>query len=103
MNDLHTQGTYGSLTLVHIPGVSVYDEEIRLPSGEPKPKHLSSCPELHGSVLAAQWKQLGYSDQNLESGLTPTIVEDTAQAFPAKSTRPQFVPALGLRLGGGFP
>ena len=34
---LKQTGVYGSLTLVHVPGLSVYDEEIRLPTGFPSP------------------------------------------------------------------
>jgi hypothetical protein len=78
--DLHHEGTYGSLTLVHVPGVSVYDEELRLPSGMPAAPS-GTCSGSSSAALNQQWRGLGYSDDALESGFI-MITRAAAQAFP---------------------
>jgi len=87
---LHNTGVYDSLTLVHVPGLSVYDEEIRLPSGAPGPTSAdtSHCPDGRLAYPTAiddasqeRWTLYGYSDANVLSGFQ-TIVTAFAQAFP---------------------
>lgn len=83
-------GAYGSLTLVHIPGLSIYDEELRLPSGYPRPSSTdtSTCPDgrrAYPTVITdadtARWMSLGYSDSAVVNGFA-AIVTSFAQAFP---------------------
>ncbi len=83
-------GAYGSLTLVHIPGLSVYDEELRLPTGLPAPPSTdtSHCPDGRLSVTAvaadadtARWRSLGYSDSAVVDGFC-SIATAFAEAFP---------------------
>jgi len=83
-------GAYGSLTLVHIPGLSVYDEELRLPSGYPRPasNDTSTCPDgrpAYPTVITdadtARWKSLGYSDSAVVHGFA-AVATSFAQAFP---------------------
>ena len=83
-------GVYGSLTLVHVPGLSVYDEEIRLPSGSPAPTSSDTihCPDgrpAYPAVLndadTARWRSLGYSDSAVVGGFK-TIAAAFAAAFP---------------------
>ncbi|MGP8246545.1 MAG: hypothetical protein ACLQVN_18755 [Bryobacteraceae bacterium] len=89
---LQQTGTYSSLTLVHLPGVSIYDEEFRLPSGLPGPTSSDSttCPDgtaaypnVQNDASQARWQTLGYSDANVVSGFT-VIAKAYAQAFPDK-------------------
>src|SRR3984957_15181645 len=44
---LQQTGAYSSLTMIHIPGVSIYDEELRLPTGLPGPAatNTQTCPD----------------------------------------------------------
>ncbi len=83
-------GVYGSLTLVHIPGLSVYDEELRLPSGYPRPASTdtTTCPDgrpAYPTTISdadtSRWRSLGYSDSAVVSGFT-AIATSFAQAFP---------------------
>ncbi len=87
---LQQTGVYGSLTLVHIPGLSVYDEELRLPSGYPRPvsTDTSTCPDgrpAYPTIITdadtARWKSLGYSDSAVVNGFA-AIATSFAQAFP---------------------
>lgn len=88
----HLQQTsaYGSLTLVHIPGLLVYDEEIRLPASLPAPSITDTlpCPDGRPAFPAVQndadtsrWRQLGYSDTAAINGFK-VIASAFAQAFP---------------------
>lgn len=85
----HT-GVYESLTLIHVPGLSVYDEEIRLPTGSPSPSpsDTESCPDgrpAYPTVLTdasnSRWQGLGYSDAAVINGFG-AIAAAFAHAFP---------------------
>ena len=87
---LKQSGVYGSLTLVHVPGLSVYDEEIRLPTGTPAPAatDTSSCPDgrpayptVSTDASTTRWRSLGYSDAAVVNGFK-VIASSFAQAFP---------------------
>lgn len=87
---LKTLGVYDSLTLVHIPGLSVYDEEIRLPTGIPKPTAADTLPCPDGrrayptaitDADTAKWRSLGYSDTATINGFR-VIAKAFADAFP---------------------
>ena len=81
---------YGSLTLIHVPGLSVYDEEIRLPTGTPSPAPTETlvCPDGRPAVptvmndaSTTRWKSLGYSDTAVIDGFK-AIATAFASAFP---------------------
>lgn len=87
---LKAAGAYDSLTLVHIPGLSVYDEEIRLPTGIPRPTTADTLPCADGrhaypAVIddadTGKWRTLGYSDTATVNGFT-VIAKAFADAFP---------------------
>ncbi len=87
---LRATGAYSSLTLVHVPGLSVYDEELRLPTGFPRPDSTdtSLCPDgrlADSAVVAdadtARWRSLGYSDSAVVAGFG-AIAASFAHAFP---------------------
>jgi hypothetical protein len=87
---LQQTGVYGSLTLVHIPGLSVYDEELRLPTGFPKPTSADTqvCPDgrpAYPTVITdadtSRWRTLGYSDSAVINGFK-ILATAFAQAFP---------------------
>jgi len=87
---LRQSGTYGSLTMVHVSGLSVYDEEIRLPTGLPSPAttDTQACPDgrpAYPTVLndasISRWQALGYSDAAVINGFK-VIATAFAQAFP---------------------
>lgn len=87
---LQATGAYASLTLVHVPGLSVYDEEIRLPTGRPAPTTADTLPCADGrraypTVIAdadtAHWRSLGYSDSAVVNGFA-AIAGSFARAFP---------------------
>ncbi len=87
---LQQTGVYGSLTLVHVPGLLVYDEEIRLPANLPAPSVTDTLPCPDGrlpfnAVLSdadtSRWRQLGYSDTAAINGFG-VIASAFAQAFP---------------------
>jgi hypothetical protein len=86
----HQTNVYNYLTLVHIPGLSVYDEELRLPTGYPSPTPSDTmlCPDgrpAYPTVLTdadtSRWRSLGYSDSAVVNGFS-IIVSAYAQAFP---------------------
>ena len=87
---LRQSGAYDLLTLVHIPGLSVYDEEIRLPTGIPKPTTADTlpCPDGRRAYTAviddadtARWRGLGYSDTAAINGFS-AIAKAFADSFP---------------------
>jgi hypothetical protein len=87
---LQQTGAYGSLTLVHLPGLSVYDEELRLPTGSPSPTPADTllCPDgrpAYPTVITdadtSRWRTLGYSDSAVVKGFS-VIASAFAQAFP---------------------
>ncbi len=87
---LKQTGVYGSLTLIHVPGLSVYDEEIRLPTGYPRPlsTDTSVCPDgrlAYTAVISdastTAWQGHGYSDAAVIDGFE-TIATAFALAFP---------------------
>lgn len=87
---LHDIGAYGALTLVHVPGLSVYDEELRLPTGAPSPAPSDTlpCPDgrpaypsVHDDAAQARWTTYGYSDSAVIAGFK-AITTSFAQAFP---------------------
>ncbi len=87
---LQAIGAYASLTLVHVPGLSVYDEEIRLPTGRPAPTSTDTLPCADGrpaypTVLSdadtSHWRSLGYSDTAVVNGFA-AIATSFAHAFP---------------------
>ena len=87
---LQATGAYGSLTLVHVPGLSVYDDEIRLPTGRPQPTTADTlpCPDgrpAYPTVISdadtANWRALGYSDTAVVNGFA-AIAGSFARAFP---------------------
>ena len=90
---LKQTGAYDSLTLVHVPGLSVYDEEIRLPTGFPRPASTDTqtCPDGRSATTAvsadasiARWQLLGYTDNAVVGGFD-AIATAFAQAFPIGS------------------
>jgi hypothetical protein len=98
---LKQTGAYASLTLVHVPGLSVYDEEIRLPTGRPSPATTDTlpCPDglpAYPTVLAeadtSNWRALGYSDSAVVHGFT-TIATSFHQAFPDRFLALSLFPA----------
>ena len=106
---LHGIGAYGSLTLVHVPGLSVYDEELRLPTGNPKPDSTNTtiCPDgrpAYPTTITdadtSRWRGYGYSDAAAIAGFG-VIATAFANAFPDR--------VLGLSLfpegksGRSFP
>ncbi len=88
---LHQKGVYRDLTMVHVPGLSVYDEELRLPTGHPAPgtnDQSATCPDgrLAVDAVAADssldhWTSLGYSDTAVLDGFGK-IATAFANAFP---------------------
>lgn len=85
-------GVERSLTLVHVPGLSIYDEEIRLPTGFPRPASNSTviCPDnrpAYPTVIddasVSRWQALGYSDAAVIDGFGH-IARAFAHAFPDK-------------------
>lgn len=87
---LKQTGVYDWLTLVHVPGLSVYDEELRLPTGSPSPTSADTlpCPDgrpAYPSVIndagITVWQALGYSDSTVINGFK-VIANAFAQAFP---------------------
>ncbi len=82
---------YGSLTLVHVPGLSVYDEELRLPTGNPAPDADEKCPDgrfaespdfaVASDAANSRWQSLGYSDAAVIDGFG-VIAAAFAHAFP---------------------
>jgi hypothetical protein len=83
-------GVYESLTLIHVPGLSVYDEEIRLPTGFPRPASTDTtvCPDgrlaytaVISDASATAWQGHGYSDAAVIDGFK-TIATAFALAFP---------------------
>jgi len=88
---LRETGAYPSLTLIHVPGLSVYDEELRLPTGNPAPDENVRCPdgkftlapdyEVKNDSSIARWQSLGYSDAAVIHGFG-VITEGFAIAFP---------------------
>jgi hypothetical protein len=106
---LKQTGAYASLTLVHVPGLSVYDEEIRLPTGTPAPASTdtSTCPDGRPAVSAvasdasaSRWQSLGYSDAAVVEGFK-AIAGSFARAFPDRYLGLSLFPA-GAR-GIDFP
>ncbi len=103
---LKSTGAYGSLTMVHVPGLSVYDEELRLPTGMPAPASTdtSHCPDgrpAYPSTITdgdtARWRGLGYSDSAVVSGFG-VITKAFADAFPDKYLCLSLLPAGGKGL-----
>jgi len=87
---LQRTGAYPSLTLVHVPGLSVYDEEIRLPTGTPRPAatDTTTCPDGRAAYPTtitdadtSRWRSLGYSDAAVVGGFT-AIATAFERAFP---------------------
>lgn len=87
---LKSTGVYNSLTMVHLPGLSVYDEELRLPSGLPAPASTDTtvCPDgrlattaVAADAAQARWQSLGYSDTAAINGFG-VIAQAFANAFP---------------------
>lgn len=86
--DLKAHNTLSSLSLLHITGVSVYDEEVRLPSGEvPVGYGKDVCAddgEKAGEVIPADARHLanyGYSAKKLTSAFG-AITSAFAASFP---------------------
>jgi hypothetical protein len=87
---LRQTGVYGSLTLIHVPGLSVYDEELRLPTGRPSPSPTETltCPDgrpaiptVANDAATSRWQSLGYSDTAVVNGFK-VIASAFAKAFP---------------------
>lgn len=89
---LRQTGAYSSLTLIHVPGLSVYDEELRLPTGNPAPDvNTQPCPDgryplapdyaVASDAADTRWQALGYSDQAVIQGFG-VITKSFAIAFP---------------------
>jgi len=87
---LRNIGAYGSLTLVHVPGLSVYDEELRLPTGSPSPGPTDTLPCADGrtpqtavasDARQSRWQRFGYSDAAVIAGFQ-SITTAFANAFP---------------------
>jgi hypothetical protein len=106
---LKSTGAYGSLTMVHVPGLSVYDEELRLPTGMPAPPSTdtSHCPDgrpAYPSTITdgdtARWRGLGYSDSIVVNGFG-VITKAFADAFPDKYLCLSLLP-IGSK-GADFP
>jgi len=87
---LHQTGVYDSLTMLHVPGLSIYDEELRLPTGFPAPPTGSTavCPDGRTAIPAvaddasvSRWEDLGYSDTAVITGFGK-IAHAFANVFP---------------------
>ncbi len=88
---LRETGAYESLTLIHVPGLSVYDEELRLPTGNPAPDANDKCPDgrfaespdfaVANDAADSRWQSLGYSDAAVIDGFG-VITAAFAHAFP---------------------
>ena len=52
--------TYAQLTLVHLPGLSAFDEEMRMPASTPAPSDASLCPVV-ADTTQARYQSLGSS------------------------------------------
>jgi hypothetical protein len=87
---LRQMGVYRDLTMIHVPGLSVYDEELRLPTGTPAPASgdTTVCPDGRLATTAvaadasqANWQSLGYSDAAVIGGFGK-ITHAFARAFP---------------------
>lgn len=88
---LRQTGAYSSLTLIHVPGLSIYDEELRLPTGKPAPDADLQCPDgryalapdnaVASDASDSRWEALGYSDAAVERGFG-VITAAFALAFP---------------------
>lgn len=88
---LRETGAYRSLTLIHVPGLSIYDEELRLPTGKPAPDANQQCPDGRYSLAPdyavasdatnSRWQALGYSDGAVVRGFGIISVA-FAIAFP---------------------
>lgn len=106
---LRQTGAYASLTMVHVPGLSVYDEEIRLPTGRPSPTTTDTlpCPDgrpAYPAVLTdadtSHWRALGYSDSAVVAGFK-AIAVSFHQAFPDRFLGLSLFPAGNV--GIDFP
>jgi hypothetical protein len=107
---LHNIGAYGALTLVHVPGLSVYDEELRLPTGSPMPTTADTlpCPDnrpayptVINDATLAQWQTYGYSDSAVIAGFK-AIATSFALAFPDRVLGLSLFPH-GAGAGIAFP
>ena len=91
---LKQKGWYDSLTMIHVPGLSVYDEEVRLPTGFPQPSANMQCPDTRYSeapdnavetdASATNWKALGYSNKAAIRGFR-RITNAFARNFPNRT------------------
>ncbi len=107
---LRDTGAYPSLTLVHVPGLSVYDEELRLPTGQPSPSpsdtgpcpdSLPAYPTVIDEATTTKWLALGYSDSAVIAGFD-SIATSFARAFPDRMLGLSLFPH-GAGAGIAFP
>jgi hypothetical protein len=100
---LQKTGTYGSLTMVHVPGLLVYDEELRLPTGYPRPLSTDTVPCADGRIAfpavindadTSRWRSLGYSDTAAINGFK-VIASAFAEAFPDRILGLSLFPVTG--------
>ena len=88
---LHETHVYSSLTMIHVPGLSVYDEELRLPTGFPRPNQNVQCPDTRYTetpdfsvatdASATRWTALGYTNKAAIHGFRH-IARAFANEFP---------------------
>lgn len=75
--------TYAQLTLVHLPGLSAFDEELRMPASTPAPSDPSLCPVI-ADTTEARYQSLGYvSGPDVRSAWL-NVTSAWGAAFPDK-------------------
>jgi hypothetical protein len=80
---LTAMGTYAKLTLVHLPGLSAFDEELRMPASTPAPADPSLCP-VATDTTEARYQSLGYVSGPAVRSAWLNVVSAWGAAFPDK-------------------
>jgi len=80
---LTAAGTYAMLTLVHLPGLSAFDEELRMPASTPAPSDPTLCPVVDDTT-EARYQSLGYVSGSDVRSAWLNVVSAWGAAFPDK-------------------
>ena len=80
---LTTMGAYAQLTLVHLPGLSAFDEELRMPASTPAPADPSVCPVV-ADTTEARYQSLGYISGPAVRSAWLDVASAWGAAFPDK-------------------
>lgn len=88
---LQATGAYGQLVLVHASGVSIYDEELRLPVGSLPGPADAGCP-VAADTTKVRYQGFGYVSQVQVRDAFSAIFSRWATAFPDRT--------IGLSLFG---